>query len=179
MTGGFGATGMAALSNPIAGAAVALGSLAIGAYKVGSAVVDWTQGLLNAQKHLAEFSASMGQVFALSEARDIERNFRLGENTAGTTGQLSEVMSDVQDLLEPIQEVLTDFYNLVGTTLLEAVKAILEPLSAIFKAVTLGFNKLDEDKEKGESPVMSQEALQRLGAASDRWFDLRNRALDR
>ncbi len=135
-TGGagiMGALGAATALGPVGLAVAAVAAVGVAMVALPGMITDWGQSLLDSQRHLQNFSGSMAMVFAQSEWRDRERNFRIADATAGSTGGLSRSMSDLNDAWEPITVLLTDVKNLLATGLVNVTTPIVEFLGEISK----------------------------------------------
>lgn len=93
----------------------------------------FTQHLREANRVLAEFSPSMAAIFAQTRIRDIQRNIRVGEATAGTAGGLERATADIKDTLAQISTPLRNIANLLLTKLIQGLNVLLLPLEGLAK----------------------------------------------
>jgi hypothetical protein len=87
-------------------------------------IQKWAAELLESQRHLAKFSASMAQVFAIRDIRVMLREQRIGEATARTTGALAKAEQDLADINEPWDIMVANFKNSIMTDLAGVGKTI-------------------------------------------------------
>lgn len=153
--GGTGAAGAAGAAGGGAGAATGLvkaglvtgtvvggiAALAAGTVAAVSAMKNFTSGLIESNRALAQFSPSQAVIAAQADVRTMIRGMKMGEATAGSSAQLSDAWQDLLDTLAPIQTVLMNLLNDVGTVILEQFKSALEFLASI-RDVLLEANKL-------------------------------------
>jgi hypothetical protein len=157
-TAGMGAAGFIStpMILPMVAALAGAGALAVGFAMLTPAVARFGEGLLNANRHLAEFSPSMAMVFAQKDIRDMMRGMQVGESTAGTASRLQTALGDFQDSLAPMVTMVRNIANLAGTFLLRAFEPLANLLGGIGTAVNKILEKMGLTEKSGEIISMSE-----------------------
>lgn len=103
-----------------------------------------TDRLIEVNRQYAEFSAAMGQVEAMRESREINRNIQVGGELSGSARYLANAEQDRKDATRQIGVFFSKLDN-VGTALLNKVEtlalavvpiaAIIEPLNKLIDRV--------------------------------------------
>lgn len=74
---------------------------------------DWGLALKDSQRALKDYSGAMAEIFAYSEYRDLLRQRKTAQETAGTTGFMVGSIDDLQDTLQPISVDIRNIANFV------------------------------------------------------------------
>jgi hypothetical protein len=129
MLAGLGGVGAALASNPVGW--IVAGVAAVAAVVTELALLpfqlrDFGKSVVDSQKELAEFSGSMAQVFAQREVFEAMQGMRVGEARAESTGRLETAYEGLSTALEPITNLLTNWFNTGLANLLEIVTTVVE-----------------------------------------------------
>jgi hypothetical protein len=122
---------------------------------------DWTDAMLESQRHLSEVSAGMAVVFAQKDVFDLLREMRVGNRTAESAKFAEEKYEQLQNHLENIDVALQKIENYVVGGLAGAtawiiknsasLDAIFPGLSGLFIAIDKLSNWLDKSEDPGEN----------------------------
>ena len=141
------AAGAAALaSNPVGWVMAAVGSVAVLGVAVATTAINmqkFSEALLESQRGLAQFSASMAMVFAESDMRKFMRNRDIGESTAGSARYLANAQNDLADNTAEIVKLFAGIKNYVTGFFDKVLSWLVAPLNAIAKILNewFGFTK--------------------------------------
>jgi len=110
-------------------------------------VTDWTEALLHSTEGLRQFSGTIGTMFAQAQVREITRGIQSAQATGGNLSEMSTAYQDLLDEVRPIKDALTNTISTVLAGLLWDIKEIVRyakyleylpgiaPLVAIAKAL--------------------------------------------
>lgn len=149
------------------GSSVALAVLPNTIHAVSSRFVE-------AQRALTQYNATIAVAFHKLDVGRIQRDIRRGGATAGTTRELADSTNRLEEALQPIGNLTTNFKNIIGDALNEAAIILLKPINKILDKFGLDKFGLEE---------INPTALQRfLDDRRNEWLDeqkrLREPALD-
>lgn len=125
----------AALATPLGQVALAAAGVALALPVLGVAVERAGRTLLETQRHLAQSSAAMAQVFAQSDLRKTMREMRAGNEQAGTAGFLARGLDNLADTLQPILSLLANIANVAGGVVVRIVDLIVTPIGLIVDGI--------------------------------------------
>lgn len=152
--------GMATVAAGEAGAALGAAGAVLGAVGAvvgfGAALItaafavrDMGRSALEAQRHLAQVSPSMAQVFAQSDYRKIIREQNEGERLAESAKFLAQHLDDLSDELSEVKVVLMKILNYLLGLSSGAVKFLWNssPIPALLKLIGIGVDKIANNTE--------------------------------
>jgi hypothetical protein len=117
----------------VAGAAVAgVGALAVATVEAGKAVYAFARAQEAEVRKLAEVGGVQAAAVARLDAERIGRDVKTASETGGSSQELIESLSKFEDALQPIESVLTNLANTVGSSLLDTATEVVkfvEPLA--------------------------------------------------
>jgi hypothetical protein len=138
-------------SNSLGQMALAATGTAVALVGLGVAAEQTGRGLLESQRYLAESSASMAMVFALSDMRRTMREMKQGDEQVGTAGFPPESIDALADTLRPIQTLPANIANTLAGRLAAIMDVTLNPLADLINGLN---NKL---AELAEAVVLSNQ----------------------
>jgi hypothetical protein len=119
--------------NPALKGVTILASVATAAVTVPEALKGMAEAALDAQKSLAEVSASMAKVFAQQEMRDIRRNRDIGEREAPAAKELADALGDLKDATKEQDILIKNWTDKAEAFFVRAatwiVKHVTEPIA--------------------------------------------------
>jgi hypothetical protein len=170
--------GLAALTGPAFAVTGALVAVVAGLALFAVGVTKAAESALEAERHFAEVSPSQAATFAQFDARSMQRDLKMGEETASSTSDLADSLSDLLDDTTGIQELFLDVKNYLLTDLVEIADQIIKPVGELADMVRewFGFTKNKDDKEHviglGEwAEGIANEARQERAEAARRRVD--------
>ena len=148
----LGSGGVQALSK-LAGPAGLVVGIADQFGKFKKALEGATDQQVASMRQLAEVSASMAQVMAERDVRELMRDMRVGDKTASTARDLTESEQDRKDSTEDVGALFDNIKNEILSLGNDLLATVLRPLNAIAKGVgdLLGFAK-----DKQETLTLSE-----------------------
>jgi len=119
--------------------------IAIGAaVTFASAVVDFSKAagqFVKAQemviRHLAEVGPAQAAAVARLDAERIGRDIKTAKETSGTSTQFVASQNRFEEALRPIESLMTDIANVVGSTVIGAISDVVEAINR--NEAALGF----------------------------------------
>ena len=130
-----------AIARPAIDLAAAIGELP-------SIMEGWGRELLASQQHLARFNGKLAGAFSEAERRDMVRDVESGRNTSGTTDKLSDALSDLQDEMQPMRDVVTNGFNYVAWVLIKNFEVIIRSFKATSPLVKMALDAQERAAEK-------------------------------
>lgn len=158
--------------------------------KFHDAILEATDAAVQAQRRYAEVSGSQAAVFAERDMKELVRDIKHGEETAGSTKQLIDAEQNRKDAFEPLKisiEKLENVMLAIGNNLIaetlgkvtevggEVVDAIREGAADLGRAVGL----LGEEKKEPSVEDVLTRVLKDADDATRRAKEGMNRARDR
>lgn len=92
---------------------------------------EWGRSLHDGNVQFAQFSASMAEVQANQQLRDIQLSASKGEARAGSAERLAEAMSNLERQTAPIENMWANFKNQFATVIIEKATAVINLISQI------------------------------------------------
>lgn len=113
---------------------------------------EWGRSLHDGNMQFAQFSASMAEVQANQQFRDIQLSASKGEARADTAGRLAEAMSHLERQTAPIENMWSNFKNQFATVIIEKATAIIGLISQIPGVKSLLEGKPDDFQHPALKP---------------------------
>lgn len=126
------------------------------------AVAGWTDAMLESSRRLAEVSGSMAAVFAEKEVRDLLRDIRVGEATAGSTRILAESEAKRKDAEADISIALTNTGNLILAAINEVIAVPLQIMASVARPINEAVQWLARVGRDPDKPIWGEEAIAAL-----------------
>ncbi len=177
---GAAATGIAALaSNPIGwvvGAIAAIGAVAIGFALLPPLLSKFGQSVFDANKQFS-VSGAMATVIAQQQVRDVMRNMRTGDKTAGSADFLGRALSDLKNDIQPMVILVRNLTNLITGAVMKSGSFLANLpifMGTSVKTLISGINELMEQwmpKVQGEGMNDWLENVARSGAERKSGFN--------
>lgn len=122
---------------PIAGAVIAA---AAALYELTKAAKDAGVALVNQQEarlhELSEFSGQHASAEAQLEAGRAQRAVESGEATGDSAEKFADSLDRFEEAARPLKDLVDTLQNLLGSGILDALTAIIEPVGQLAKAAT-------------------------------------------
>jgi hypothetical protein len=142
--GGAGLSGLAAAAGSLGPVALAAAGASAALVALGVATEKTGRTMLETQRNLANASPSMAMVFAQSDIRKFFRDFKAGEEQAGSAGFLSRNLDNLADRLQPITTLLANIANVVAGGASWLLEKVITPISIISKWVSGLFEMVEK-----------------------------------
>lgn len=124
---------------PIVGAAVAAAGALNDFRKYVQQAAD---SALEAHRKYAEISGAQAAIFAESDMKQMLRDLKTGEKTAGTTKELADSVNDRKDMFQPLEVAIDNLTNTVLANLQNLFNEFMEPLVELATTVTETVNDI-------------------------------------
>jgi hypothetical protein len=134
--GSLGGPGGAALGAAIGG----LASSATELSKMPIRLKDWSEALIESQRHLSRFSPALAQAVAQSDVRGLRRDIGSAQVTGSTTAELMKSVDGLKDALQPLKDQLTVG---LGAVLSQLVQTLTMLVPLVETAVEVGAKAVD------------------------------------
>lgn len=172
--GGEGASGGAGIlgsggagSKAAAGAGIAL-KFAEAVYEFGKATYAFARDLEKEVRRLAEVGPSQAIAAAELDVNRILRDIKKAEDTAGSSKDLMESLNRFENAIAPLEALLTNISNTIGSTLLDLMSTMAEAVNELL-ALVPGLkpkDKKDPDPTNWDTMRrMAEETLRKRAAA--------------
>jgi hypothetical protein len=150
----------ALLATPVGQLGLAAAGVALALTGLGYVTEKLGRTFLETQRGLAQSSAEMAAVFAVSDMRRTMREMATGGETAESAGALAGHLDDLADTLRPILALLTNLANAVLGILTAVVNVLLKPLGLIADILnkTLGWlaKRFGDSADEGNTILVGE-----------------------
>lgn len=119
----------AAIGGTFGAIAAPAAALAMELAKLPGQIRDFTNGLHESNRALANFSPAMAQVFAASDWQDAMRKMAKGEAQADSAGSLADSRARMEDAFAPFDNAAANVQNEAMALISEILASILEELA--------------------------------------------------
>lgn len=172
------AAGTGAGAGAIGGAATGAGIAVIFAVAVtefGKAVYDFARAQEQEIRRLAQFGGQQALGTAMLDAERTMRDIKTAQETGQSSLNLTESISRFEDALQPIESLITNIANSVGsglldmlTGMLDAIRPGVEIIKAIYDVLPWRKGKFEETKFETNWEVLNRIERQQLEQLRDR-----------
>lgn len=163
--GGAGAGGAAALAaagGPVGiaiGAVVALGFVAL---EAGKAVYAFAKAQEDTIRKLGEVGPVQAAAVAKLDAERTFRDVKTAQQTGGSSEELIKALDKFESYLQPIESLLTNLANNVGTQMINTLTGLLVIMEPLVNVLTLIYNNLPGVKKIDVNPQTTWDFLKNI-----------------
>ncbi|MBN9522619.1 hypothetical protein J0H58_29540 [bacterium] len=136
-------------------------------------------------RELAEVSGAQAAQVAQLDAGRIQRDVESGQNTAGTSGQLTDSIDRFEDSVRPLTDAIDNVSNVVGSKVLDVLSVLAEFVEPLANAVSEiaknlpGHKEPPKDEAFGEQLARIDQEMQQRAATVRRAADAARDAMRR
>lgn len=109
-----------------------IGAIGAVAFESVGRLREWSSQLHRSNMEFAEFSGSMRAVQQEQEARRIQFEAQRGEARAGSSRELAEALSRLQNQLAPVEDAMANLKNNIAAAMSNALSTMLDDLRTRF-----------------------------------------------
>ncbi len=162
--GASGLAGAAGKVLPVVGAIVAVGTVLNDFRK---SIENAADSALEAHRKYAELSGAQAAIFAEQDVKQMQRDMKQGNDTAGSTKELADSVNDRKEMFAPLETAMANLENTVLANLQNIMNEFLEPMVKFGTEVVKTINNIydilpwakkpEEEKKKKEEFVSLQD----------------------